>query len=215
VNQPAVTARDLTVGYGTAAPVLDHLDLDVLPGQAMALTGPSGCGKSTLLFALSGMIGAWSGSVHLLGAELTTMTERGRAEARARSVGFVFQESLLDPARRVIDSVTEVALYRGVRRSSLVARAHDLLEALGVGHLAGRRPGQVSGGQAQRIALARALVGEPAVIFADEPTGNLDPASADVVLATLLDYVTTRSATLVVATHSREIAAACTTVVEL
>jgi ABC-type lipoprotein export system ATPase subunit len=153
--------------------------------------------------------------VHLLGAELTTMTERGRAEARARSVGFVFQESLLDPARRVIDSVTEVALYRGVRRSSLVARAHDLLEALGVGHLAGRRPGQVSGGQAQRIALARALVGEPAVIFADEPTGNLDPASADVVLATLLDYVTTRSATLVVATHSREIAAACTTVVEL
>lgn len=197
-----VRAVDLTVGYGRHAPLLRDFHLSVSANTILALTGASGVGKSTLLYALAGMIPPREGSVDLLGARITAFSERARSRHRARHIGFVFQDSMLDPARRTLDLVTETAIYAGVDRRSLLPRAHELLEELGVGELAHRTPGQISGGQAQRIALARALATAPRIVFADEPTANLDPASATIVMSHLEAHVRAVKGVLIIATHN-------------
>lgn len=170
-------------------------------GSVTAVTGPSGRGKSTLLHILGLLRSPSSGEVLLDGEPVSTKSDSQRSGLRASRIGFVFQDSELDPARKVIDSVVEPALYAGQRRADVIDRAYGLLDDLGLRERANHRPGQVSGGQAQRLAVCRALLNEPDVILADEPTGNLDRDNAALVLATLIRTARERSDTVVIATH--------------
>ncbi|WP_233486739.1 ABC transporter ATP-binding protein [Zhihengliuella sp. ISTPL4] len=173
-----------------------------------ALTGPSGRGKSTLLYLLGLMLRPSSGRVSVSGHEAARLSDGERARLRAHLFGFVFQDAALDATRTVLDNVTETALYRGQPRSHAVPRARELLERFGVDLPAHRKPGQVSGGQAQRIALCRALLNDPAIMLADEPTGNLDPVTAEMVVSAMRERAASGAAVIVV-THSRDVAEAC------
>nr|WP_246247402.1 ATP-binding cassette domain-containing protein [Cellulomonas septica] len=169
-------------------------------GALTTITGPSGGGKSTLLYLLGLMLTPTAGTVVLDGVATARLPDGERARLRATQIGFVFQDAVLDPARTVLDNVMEGALFTGTSRRVAERRARDLLGALGVEHRHDHRPGQISGGQAQRVALCRALVKSPTIILADEPSGNLDPASADVVWDTLRERAQS-GATVIVATH--------------
>lgn len=170
------------------------------------MTGPSGRGKSTLLYVLGLMLTPTRGQVLLGGESMTGMSDAARSRVRAQRIGFVFQGSALDPSRTVLDSVIEPALYAGASPRRAKVRAHELLEQMGVGARAHHRPGEISGGQAQRVAVCRCLITDPDVILADEPTGNLDRDNSEGVLAALskaIDHPGSSSSgrTVVVATH--------------
>lgn len=169
-------------------------------GGVTAVTGPSGGGKSTLMYLLALMLTPTHGVVTLDGRPVGGLEDVARSRLRAATIGFVFQDAVLDPARSVLENVLEGALYAGVDRRKARHRAYELLEAFGVSHRADHRPGEVSGGQAQRVALCRALVKGPRVLIADEPSGNLDPISAEVVWQALAAHAAT-GATVIVATH--------------
>ena len=177
-------------------------------GALTAVTGPSGRGKSTLLYQLGLMLRPTGGQVLLQGERVDALPDARRAAVRAHRVGFVFQDAALDPARRIVDSVVEPALYAGCRRGEVVGRARELLDQLGVGQRADHRPGEISGGQAQRVAVARALINTPVVILADEPTGNLDQGNAAVVLGALRDAARAGAA-VIIATHDADVLGAC------
>ena len=177
-------------------------------GALTAVTGPSGRGKSTLLYLLGLMLRPTGGQVLLQGERVDALPHVRRAAVRAHRVGFVFQDAALDPARRIVDSVVEPALYAGCRRGEVVGRARELLDQLGVGQRADHRPGEISGGQAQRVAVARALINTPVVILADEPTGNLDQGNAAVVLGALRDAARAGAA-VIIATHDADVLGAC------
>ncbi|HBX82810.1 MAG TPA: ABC transporter [Propionibacteriaceae bacterium] len=169
-------------------------------GAVTALTGPSGRGKSTLLFLIGLLLSPVSGRVMLDGEAVSQAPDARRAAIRAGRVGFMFQDAQLDPTRRVIDAVVEPGLYAGHAHAELVHKARALLDQFGLAARADHRPGQVSGGQAQRVALCRALVNSPEILLADEPTGNLDRHNAELVLDALME--TARSGnTVVIATH--------------
>ena len=170
------------------------------PGIITALTGASGRGKSTLLYVLGLLLTPSSGQVMVDGKPASTMPDQARSQLRAAHFGFVFQDSELDPSRTILDSVVEPGLYAGGSRAAIGQRATTLLEQFGLAERAHHRPGQISGGQAQRVALARALVGSPGIILADEPTGNLDPDTAEKVLAAL-ERAACESRVVVIATH--------------
>jgi len=207
--EAVLQARGLTFGYGhDAPPILESWSATFGGGAMTALTGSSGRGKSTLLYLLGLMLQPTAGEVVLDGTAVSGLKDATKARLRAERFGFVFQDAALDSSRSVIDNVTETALYRGASRRDAIARGRDLLDRFGVDVPAARRPGQVSGGQAQRIALCRALVSSPRVLLADEPTGNLDPATSDVVVRALRDHAAT-GATVIVVTHSPDVAAAC------
>lgn len=161
------------------------LSHEFTPGAVTALTGPSGRGKSTLLYVLGLMLSPTRGQVLLDDVVVSRAPDAVRSRVRAHRIGFVFQDSSLDPTRTVLDSVVEPALYAGWSLSRARARGWDLLEQMGVGARADHRPGEISGGQAQRVAVCRALVTDPTVILADEPSGNLDRDNAAGVLAAL------------------------------
>ncbi|MFB8227529.1 MULTISPECIES: ABC transporter ATP-binding protein [unclassified Cellulosimicrobium] len=200
-------ARGLTFSYRRgSAPVVSDLSLDLEPGTLTAVTGPSGSGKSTLLYLLALMLRGTSGTVLWDGEPVSALPDARRAQIRARDVGFVFQDAVLDPTRTVLDNVCDAGLFGGLDRRARVRRAHDLLERFGVEHRADHRPGEVSGGQAQRVALCRALLTRPRVLLGDEPTGNLDPVSARVVWEALQAHAAD-GATVVVATHDPRLAA--------
>ena len=177
-------------------------------GALTAVTGPSGRGKSTLLYLLGLRLRPTGGQVLLQGERVDALPDARRAAVRAHRVGFVFQDAALDPARRIVDSVVEPALYAGCRRGEVVGRARELLDQLGVGQRADHRPGEISGGQAQRVAVARALINTPVVILADEPTGNLDQGNAAVVLGALRDAARAGAA-VIIATHDADVLGAC------
>ncbi|MGL3806151.1 ABC transporter ATP-binding protein [Paeniglutamicibacter sp. R2-26] len=170
-------------------------------GKVTALTGPSGRGKSTLLYVLGLMLTPSRGEVILDGRAQSSEFDAARSRVRATELGFVFQDSALDPSRTILDSVIEPSLYAGINRTEALKRATLLLEELGVGARIEHKPGQISGGQAQRVEVARALINNPAVVLADEPTGNLDPANAAGVLDVLSSVARTRKRTVVIATH--------------
>lgn len=181
-----LSVHDLTFRYGRGQEELfGGLTHTFAPGKVTAVTGPSGRGKSTLLYVLGLMLTPSRGRVTLGEHDVSSVSDAERARVRAARIGFVFQDAALDAARPVLDSVIEPALYAGSARRAARARGRALLEQMGVAARAEHRPGQVSGGQAQRVAVCRALVTDPAVVLADEPTGNLDRANAEGVLRAL------------------------------
>ncbi|UOE43176.1 ABC transporter ATP-binding protein [Agromyces larvae] len=210
----ALAARELSFRYDPATPLLENWSAEFHSGEVVAVTGPSGRGKSTLLYLLGLMLKPSNGEILLDGRALHDRSDRERAAARAGRYGFVFQDAALDPSRTVLDNILETTLYRGGRRDDFVRRADALMEQLGVALRRDAKPGQVSGGQAQRIALCRALIGNPGVLLADEPTGNLDPASSDVVVQALHEQAG-RGAAVVVVTHDPTLVERCHRRIEL
>lgn len=205
---PRLAAAELSFRYDPKTPLLEEWSAGFRAGEVVAVTGPSGQGKSTLLYLLGLMLKPGGGEVLLDGIPVHALPDRRRAQLRAYEFGFVFQDAALDQSRTVLDNILETVLYRGGDRRTASARAYELMEQFGVGLRAGAKPGQVSGGQAQRIALCRALLGDPRVLLADEPTGNLDPASSDVVVDALHTQAN-RGATVIVVTHDPALVARC------
>jgi putative ABC transport system ATP-binding protein len=211
-----IETERLEFHYGGAhAPsTLDGLDAVFEPGMCTALVGRSGSGKSTLLYLLGLMLRPTGGEVVVNGTRTSRLRDWQRADLRAMEMGFVFQDAILDPARSVIDNVLEGTLYTRMTRTAARARAFDLLDRFSVAVDPLRRPGQISGGQAQRVALCRALLQAPRILLADEPTGNLDEATADVVWDALA-AAALEGATVIVATHDRRRAASCDRAIEV
>ncbi|NEM91389.1 ABC transporter ATP-binding protein [Galbitalea soli] len=178
------------------------------PGRMTAITGPSGRGKSTLLYVAGIMLRPTAGQVIVDDVDTGLLSDASRARMRAKAFGFVFQDAALDSTRTVLDNVTESALYRGDALPGARRRATELLEMFGVELRSSAKPHQVSGGQAQRIALCRALLADPHHLLADEPTGNLDAASAAVVINALRARANAGT-TVVVVTHDPNVIAAC------
>jgi putative ABC transport system ATP-binding protein len=193
--------------------ILDDVSLAVLAGETVAVVGASGAGKSTLLSLLAGLDEPSAGEVWLAGIELSALDEDGRAEARAQHVGFVFQSFHLIPSLTALENVMLPLELAGRRDARAAARA--VLGDVGLAPRLGHYPRQLSGGEQQRVAIARAFVTRPAVLFADEPTGNLDTATGARVIELLFDLNAANGTTLVLVTHDREIAARCGRVIEL
>ena len=189
--------------------VLDGVDLDVLEGESVAIRGRSGSGKSTFLNLVAGMDTADSGTVAVGGCELDGLSERDRTLFRRRHIGFVFQSFNLVPTLTVSDNVRLVLELNGVRAAAASDRIDELLTAVGLGDRADSFPDVLSGGEQQRVAIARALSHRPAVLIADEPTGNLDDASAETVLDLLDRLVRREGGTMLIATHSARVAELC------
>lgn len=203
-----IEARDLGFEWSHGAPVLERWSATFGAGTMTALTGPSGRGKSTLLYLLGLMLRPTHGEVLIDGEAASALPDAARARLRSAMFGFVFQDAALDSTRTVIDNVTEVALYRREDRGAAARRGRELLERFDVDVPPHRKPAQVSGGQAQRIALCRALLSRPRILLADEPTGNLDPATTKTVIGALAEHAHS-GATVIVVTHSPEVAGAC------
>ncbi|WP_105599797.1 putative ABC transporter ATP-binding protein YbbA [Cronobacter sakazakii] len=199
-----------SVGQGEhALSILTGVELVVKPGQSIALVGESGSGKSTLLAILAGLDDGTSGEVHLLGEPLHQMDEEARARLRARDVGFVFQSFMLIPTLNALENVELPAMLRGETSKASRQQAQALLEQLGLGKRLDHLPAQLSGGEQQRVALARAFNGRPAVLFADEPTGNLDRQTGDRIADLLFSLNRDSGTTLILVTHDPELAARC------
>nr|WP_249287995.1 ABC transporter ATP-binding protein [Mobiluncus curtisii] len=183
------------------------VSLDVTRGEILAIMGPSGSGKSTLLHALAGIELPDSGSVSYNDRELTSLSDAQRTVLRRTDFGFVFQFSQLVPELTAVDNIAVPLLLNGVAKKTAYAQAHEWLATVGLEDHADSLPGELSGGQAQRIAIARALAPRPAVLFADEPTGSLDSLNSETVMTLLVDLVRVRGLTVVLVTHEPTVAA--------
>ncbi|MGX7951671.1 ABC transporter ATP-binding protein [Tsuneonella sp. HG249] len=212
----AISARNLTLTLGTAAApveILKGIDLEVWPGEVVALLGPSGSGKSSLMAVLTGLERASGGSLAVAGADFAGMDEDALAHARRGRIGIVLQAFHLLPTMTAIENVAtpmELAGMAGARE-----RAKAELEAVGLGHRLDHYPAQLSGGEQQRVAIARATAARPALIFADEPTGNLDGATGHSIVDLLFEQAADTGATLLVITHDPELAQRCGRVITL
>lgn len=218
MNEPVLRTKGLMRSFkqgGETIEVLRGIDLTVGPGEIVALLGPSGSGKSTLLQAVGLLEGGFGGSIRINGTEAAQLDSPGRTNMRRDALGFVYQFHHLLPDFNASENVMMPQLVKGMTRADAVARAEDLLTALGLGHRLTHRPAQLSGGEQQRVAVARALANRPALILADEPTGNLDEGTADVVLAEFLRLVRQEGSAALVATHNERLAAKMDRVVRL
>ncbi len=187
--------------------IIESLDLNVEEGTSIAIVGASGSGKSTLLALLAGLDVPSSGQIKLAGDDITSMDEEGRAQVRAKSVGFVFQSFQLLPGLSALENVMLPLELHGVADAG--ARAKTYLERVGLSHRINHYPKQLSGGEQQRVAIARAFASEPKVLFADEPTGNLDSATGLKVIELLFDLNVEQKTTLVLVTHEQRLADRC------
>jgi len=193
--------------------ILDDVSLDIARGESVALVGPSGAGKTTLLAILAGLDQPSRGRVWLCGEELTAMDEDGRAKLRARRVGFVFQSFHLVQSLTALENVMLPLELAGEARAAAVAR--ETLANIGLAARLGHYPRQLSGGEQQRVAIARAFVTRPEVLFADEPTGNLDSVTGERIGRLLFDLNAEARTTLVLVTHERELAGRCDRTIQI
>jgi ABC-type lipoprotein export system ATPase subunit len=208
-DRSAIRVRELSRTYGTpAAPVtaLRSVSLSIREGERVALLGKSGSGKSTLLNLLGGLDRPTAGSIEVRGRDLAAMSKRQLADYRLRTVGMIFQSFNLITSRTAIQNVELPMVFSGMSAWQRRASAARALEAVGLGARLHHRPTELSGGEGQRVAIARALVNQPAIVLADEPTGNLDSATAGAIMELLLGHVSARQATLVLVTHDEELA---------
>ncbi|OED49047.1 ABC transporter ATP-binding protein [Leisingera sp. S232] len=215
-NSPVLHLLDasLTLNSNTGpVEILHGISLDVQQGETLGLVGPSGSGKSSLLMLMGGLEQATGGTVAALDQDLTTMDEDALARFRRDNMGVVFQSFHLIPTMTALENVATPLELAGVKDA--FDRAQTELEAVGLGHRAGHFPAQMSGGEQQRVALARALAPRPAIVLADEPTGNLDEANGEAVMDLLFGLRDRYGATLVMVTHAPELAARCDRVVRL
>ena len=200
---------------GAVIEVLRGVDLHVSSGEIVALVGPSGSGKSTMLQAVGLLEGGFEGSIRIAGEEASRLDNDGRTRLRRDALGFVYQFHHLLPDFTAQENVVLPQLIHGAETAAAQARAASLLTTLGLGHRLTHKPAQLSGGEQQRVAVGRALANRPALVLADEPTGNLDEATADVVLAEFLRLVREEGSSALVATHNERLAARMDRVVRL
>jgi len=210
-----ISVEELSFGYRRGEVILDRFSHAFSAGMVSGVTGRSGSGKSTLLYLIGLLLTPWSGLVRYQEVEVGGLPDAARSAIRASRVGFVFQDAVLDPSRTVLDNIIEGAVYAGLGRLAASGRAKELADRFEVGLRLGHKPGEVSGGQAQRVALCRALVNRPEVILADEPTGNLDDETAGVVIAALAEFAHDQDATVIIASHDHQVTAHCDQVVQL
>jgi lipoprotein-releasing system ATP-binding protein len=209
MSEPVLETTDLRRSFTQAdvtIEVLRGIDLAVQPGEIVALLGPSGSGKSTLLQAVGLLEGGFQGSIRINGRQAEALDTDGRTDLRREALGFVYQFHHLLPDFTAIENVTLPQLIRGTDPEPARERAVSLLTALGLGHRLSHRPAKLSGGEQQRVAVARALANRPPLVLADEPTGNLDEQTADVVLAEFLNLVRSEGSAGLVATHNERLA---------
>lgn len=220
MHDPRQPPRSIAGGSGTAAILratelrksfgptvaLKGISLEIQAGEILAIVGPSGAGKSTLLLCLAGILPADGGDVRFKDLSFSTLPDRDLSRLRRREFGFVFQLGQLLPELTGLENVMLPVLLDGARRRDAASRARALLDELGVLDVARKRPGEMSAGQSQRVAVARALVGEPAVVFADEPTGALDSRNAEQVMDLLVRAARTRNAAILLVTHDVRVA---------
>ncbi len=203
---PLVEAVDVRRRFGGTL-ALDGLSVEVAGGEIVAILGPSGSGKSTLLLCLAGILLPDEGDVRYRGRSLAAVSDATRTKLRRDEFGFVFQFGQLVPELTALDNVSLPLRLTGLRRRDAVARATGWLERLGVEDVAEHRVGEMSGGQAQRVAVARALVTEPRVVFADEPTGSLDSTNGELVMELLVSTARAHATSVVLVTHEPQVAA--------
>ncbi|MGI5176578.1 ABC transporter ATP-binding protein [Dactylosporangium sp. CA-152071] len=201
-----IEARDVRLSFGQT-PALRGATLAVEEGEIVAVMGPSGSGKSTLLHCLAGILVPDEGEIHFDGARIDRLDETRRSTLRRDRFGFVFQFGQLVPELTAEDNIALPLLLGGARRADAVAQARPWFARLGLDGLEQRRSGELSGGQAQRIALARALVAKPRVLFADEPTGSLDSLTGEQVMDLMVDSARAQGTTVVLVTHEARVAA--------
>jgi lipoprotein-releasing system ATP-binding protein len=206
--------RSFTQG-GVTIDVLRGVDLSIAQGEIVALVGPSGSGKSTLLQAVGLLEGGFDGSIRVLGEEAAKLDNDGRTRLRRDALGFVYQFHHLLPDFTAVENVILPQMVRDVADAVARDRAASLLGSLGLGHRLDHRPSQLSGGEQQRVAVARALANRPALVLADEPTGNLDERTADVVIDEFLRLVREEGSSALVATHNERLAERMDRVVRL
>jgi len=217
-NAPVLEVRDLKRSFtqgDVTIHVLRGVSLAIAPGEIVALLGPSGSGKSTLLQAVGLLEGGFEGSIRIAGQEASSLDNDGRTALRRDALGFVYQFHHLLPDFDARENVILPQLIRGATREEAVARADSLLGTLGLGNRLDHRPAKLSGGEQQRVAVARALANRPPLVLADEPTGNLDEATSDRVFAEFLTLVRGEGSAALVATHNERLAARMDRIVRL
>jgi len=210
VSVPVLELEQVTKTYGSHPPVaaLQGVSFRIAAGELVAIVGPSGSGKSTLLHLMGTLERPTSGRVRVTGLDVSELSDRELATVRATRIGFVFQQFFLAEHSTLLENVADGLLYTGVPADERRVHAADALAAVGLGERLKARPTQLSGGERQRVAIARALVGSPAIVLADEPTGNLDSATGEQIMA-LIDDLNARGATIVVITHEHAVADRC------
>nr|WP_294850161.1 ABC transporter ATP-binding protein [uncultured Sphingomonas sp.] len=218
MSEPVLQTRDLRRSFTqgeTQLEVLRGVDLTIQPGEIVALLGPSGSGKSTLLQAVGLLEGGFEGSIRIAGQEAASLDDNGRTALRRDALGFVYQFHHLLPEFDAVENVVLPQIIHGSDMNSATTRANDLLTTLGLGARLDHRPSALSGGEQQRVAVARALANRPPLVLADEPTGNLDEATADRVLGEFLTLVRGEGSSALIATHNERLAARMDRVVRL